>query len=96
MHDLTISAVVTNTFDKVKQVFMDDPDAGQDFTADTVLDTFSLLSGTVSTAGSGTTVSGFGTKFVTELRVGDVINIAGVGDRIVNTITDDDTLAVGP
>ena len=33
-------------------------------------------------------------SFVTELRVGDVINIAGVGDRIVNTITDDDTLAV--
>ena len=48
-HDLTISAVVTNTFDKVKQVFMDDPDANQDFTADTNLgDTFSL-SGTVST-----------------------------------------------
>ena len=92
--DLTISAVVTNTFDKVKQVFMDDPDSGQDFSADTVLDTSFSLSGTVSTAGSGTTVSGFGTKFVTELRVGDVINIAGVGDRIVNTITDDDTLAV--
>ena len=92
--DLTISSVVTNTFDKVKQVFMDDPDTNQDFTADTNLgDTFSL-SGTVSTAGSGTTVSGFGTRFVTELRVGDVINIAGVGDRIVNTITDDDTLAV--
>ena len=48
--DLEISAVVTNTFDKVKQVFMDDPDANQDFTADTNLgDTFSL-SGTVSTA----------------------------------------------
>ena len=92
--DLTISAVVTNTFDKVKQVFMDDPDSGQDFSADTVLDTSFSLSGTVSTAGSGTTVSGFGTRFVTELRVGDVINIAGVGDRIVNTITDDDTLAV--
>ena len=92
--DLTISAIVTNTFDKVKQVFMDDPDSGQDFSADTVLDTSFSLSGTVSTAGSGTTVSGFGTKFVTELRAGDVINIAGVGDRIVNTITDDDTLAV--
>ena len=42
---------------------MDDPDSGQDFTADTVLDTSFSLSGTVSTAGSGTTVSGFGTKF---------------------------------
>ena len=92
--DLTISAVVTNTFDKVKQVFMDDPDSGQDFTADTVLDTSFSLSGTVSTAGSGTVVSGFGTRFVSELRVGDVINIAGVGDRIVASITDDDTLGV--
>ena len=62
--DLTISAVVGNTFDKVKQIFMDDPDSGQDFTADTDLNTEFSLSGTVSTAGSGTTVSGFGTKFV--------------------------------
>jgi len=92
--DLTIAAVVINTFDKVKQVFMDDSDSGQDFSADTVLGTSFSLSGTVSTAGSGTTVSGFGTKFVTELRAGDVINISGVGDRIINTITDDDTLAV--
>ena len=92
--DLTINTIIINTFDKVKQVFMDDPDSGQDFSADTVLGTSFSLSGTVSTAGSGTTVSGFGTKFVTELRAGDVINIAGVGDRIVNTITDDDTLAV--
>ena len=92
--DLTISAIVNNTFDKVKQMFMDDPDSGQDFSADTVLDSSFSLSGTVSTAGSGTTVSGFGTKFVTELRVGDVINISGVGDRIIASITDDDTLAV--
>ena len=63
---------------------MDDPDSGQDFSADTVLDTSFSLSGTVSTVGSGTVVSGFGTRFVSELRVGDVINIAGVGDRIVN------------
>tara|TARA_A200000159_G_scaffold21006_1_gene17706 strand:+ start:1606 stop:7968 length:6363 start_codon:yes stop_codon:yes gene_type:complete len=92
--DLTINTIIINTFDKVKQMFMDDADSGQDFTADTVLDSSFSLSGTVSTAGSGTTVSGFGTKFVTELRVGDVINIAGVGDRIVSSITDDDTLAV--
>ena len=55
----------------------------EDFTADTVLDSTFSLSGTVSTGGSGTTVSGFGTRFVSELRVGDVINIAGVGDRII-------------
>ena len=93
--DLTVSAIVINTFDKVKQVYMDDANvAAEDFTADTVLDSTFSLSGTVSTAGSGTTVSGFGTRFLSELRVGDVINIAGVGDRIVASITDDDTLAV--
>ena len=81
--DLTISAVVGNSFDKVKQIFMDDPDSGQDFTADTDLNAEFSLSGTVSTAGSGVAVTGFGTKFSTELRAGDVINIAGVGDRIV-------------
>ena len=82
--DLTISAVVGNSFDKVKQIFMDDPDSGQDFTADTDLNAEFSLSGTVSTAGSGVAVTGFGTKFLTELRSGDVINIAGVGDRIVD------------
>jgi len=93
--DLTVSAVVTNTFDRVKQVFMDDANvAAEDFTADTVLDSTFSLSGTISTAGSGTVVSGFGTRFVSELRVGDVINIPSVGDRIVASITDDDTLDV--
>ena len=34
--DLTISRVDTRTFNNVKQVFMDDDDSGQDFTADIV------------------------------------------------------------
>ena len=93
--DLTVSSQLVQTFDKVKQVYMDDANVSlEDFTADTVLDSSFTLSGTISTAGSGTTVSGFGTRFTSELREGDVINIPTVGDRIVNTITDDDTLAV--
>ena len=35
--DLTISQIVTKTFEDVKQIFMDDDDSGQDFTADVVL-----------------------------------------------------------
>ena len=42
------------------------------FTADTVL-TGSTLTGTMSIANSGTTITGFGTKFNTELRIGDSI-----------------------
>jgi len=82
--DLSVSAVVSHSYDRVKQVFMDDPDSGEDFSADTDLNAEFSLSGTVSTAGSGVAVTGFGTKFLTELRAGDVINIAGVGDRIVD------------
>ena len=36
--DLTISSLVTHTFADVRQIFMDDDDAGQDFTADCVLE----------------------------------------------------------
>ncbi len=37
--DLTISSVVTKTFADFRQVFMDDADSGQDFTADFVTET---------------------------------------------------------
>lgn len=43
-------------------------------------------SGTITTAGS-TTLTGVGTKFQTELNVGDVISVAGEGTRVVKTIT---------
>jgi len=36
--DLTISSLVTHTFADVRQIFMDDDDGGQDFTADCVLE----------------------------------------------------------
>lgn len=42
---------------------------------------------------SGTTLSGTGTAFVSELIVGDVIDVNGES-RIVSTITDDQTLSV--
>ena len=92
---LTVSSVSQKQFDQVKQVFMDDPtNSDEDFTADLVLNTTKTLTGTVSTAGSGTTVTGFGTAFQSELRAGDVINISGIGTRIVNTISSDTSLAV--
>ena len=36
--DLTISNIVTHIFSETRSFFMDDPDSGQDFTADTVLE----------------------------------------------------------
>ena len=37
--DLTVSTITAYQFNQVRQVFMDDDDSGQDFTADLVLDT---------------------------------------------------------
>ena len=36
--DLTISSIITNRFSDARQVFMDDDDGGQDFTADLILE----------------------------------------------------------
>ena len=80
---------------------MDDADANEDFSADTVLDSLFSLTGTVSMNGSNANLSGFGTLFTTELVVGDTVKITGAGaggaDLIakVNTITNDTTVVLG-
>ena len=94
---LTLAGGVNQrTFDEVKQVFMDDGSGAsdEDFTADLVLNTSKSLSGTVSTASGNTTVTGFGTSFQTELRAGDLINISGVGDKVINAIASDTSLTL--
>lgn len=53
----------------------------------------SRISGTVSNTGTTTLSGGGTTRFVSELVVGDVIDVNG-DSRIVQTITDDDTLSV--
>ena len=45
--DLTISDIVTHSFADARQIFMDDSDGGQDFTADLILETTAGLSGKV-------------------------------------------------
>ncbi len=45
--DLTVSDIVTHSFADARQIFMDDSDSGQDFTADLVLETTAGLSGKV-------------------------------------------------
>src|SRR5210317_1101846 len=56
------------------------------------------ISGTISVANSGTSVSGFGTLFNTELKVGDEITFATDGGtsltRIIEAIENDTTLTI--
>ena len=85
--DLTISSSQLFDFSMVHSMFMNDPDAGEDFTCDTIQENTLTLTGTVSTEPSNKLLTGFGTLFLTELRVGDVIEIPsgnnGVAEKIV-------------
>ncbi len=87
-------------FHEVKQISM----AGSPtYTADTAISTTALgdivrLTGTISVANSGTAVSGFGSLFQTELRVGDNIafttNAGTALTRVVESIESDSSLQV--
>lgn len=91
--DITISSITTYSFQDFKQIFMNDADANQDFTADIVLDNQLTLSGTYRTETTGTDnligVSGYDTS---EVKVGDVLEIptgtaGATEERIVDGIT---------
>ena len=58
---------------------MNSPNTGADFSADLVLDTTLTLGGNVSMNGSNNTVTGFNTTFLTDLKVGDFVTVAGAG-----------------
>ena len=85
--DLTIASSQIFDFSMVHSMFMNDPDAGEDFTCDTIQENNFTLTGTVSTEPSNKLLTGFGTLFLTELRVGDVIEVPsgnnGVAEKIV-------------
>ena len=69
----TISAVTTKNFGRdVKQVFMD-TSTGLDYTADINLTESKTLGGTIDV--TTTAVTGFGTEFLSDLVVGDIVSL---------------------
>jgi hypothetical protein len=74
----------------VKSFFFDRSDANLNFTAD-ISPILTPLIGSVSA--SGTTVTGVGTSFQTDLSAGDYISVAGALYR-VDSITDQDTIVL--
>ena len=69
----TISAVTTKNFGRdVKQVFMD-TSTGLDYTADINLTESKILGGTIDV--TTTAVTGFGTEFLSDLVVGDIVSL---------------------
>lgn len=83
---VTVSALDVKDFSMAKSVFMDDPDAGQDFTADIILGSSFTLSGTLSTTISGSQIFGYNTQFMNEVRIGDIISIPSSNNDVV-TVT---------
>ena len=78
--------------DRVRSVFGSTASGGTDFTADLVLDSNQILTGTVTLANGSTNVSGFLTRFVDELKEGDVI-VSGDGTEVVVLSVTDETTA---
>ena len=96
-----VSAVTAKQFDRdVKQIYMaQTAGAGKDYTADTSLDTSKNLSGQVTYAGSGTTISGQNTDFTNELVIGDIVSFpsgaAGAAEeRRITAVTDATTITI--
>jgi len=94
-----MKGVTSNDFSSVKQLAM----AGSPtFTADTALDATNgnnaTLTGTLSIANSGTAVTGFNTRFTSELIVGDSISFTTNGGtsltRIVEAILNDSSITL--
>ena len=98
--DLTISSIAIREFYEAKQAMFDQASSGQDFTCDFRREELVTITGTVTMNGSNANVTGFGTKFTTELKVGDMISVPGAGGggaalvSRVTTVTDDDTAVV--
>lgn len=88
-----IAAIESYSFDSVKQLYYDDPAADGEVpsTGDLVLENQFALSGTIQTVHNEVEVTGFNTKFTTELRPGDVIVIGGAERIVSGAVTISDT-----
>jgi len=82
-----VTAVRTYNADRSRSITQTPLESGREiFTADIYADQNTTLTGTVTIA--GTAMTGFGTKFVAQLTVGDIILDGGGVERIVQSITD--------
>ena len=78
--DLTISQIVTKTFEDVKQIFMDDDDSGQDFTADVVLTSTNTVSSFLVLDGTDSNTANENENILTEVDAIPVsLNTAAAG-----------------
>ena len=82
------TAVRSFNIDRVRGVSQTPSNAAREkYTADVVLDLDKVLSGTLTFSNSSTAVTGFATRFLDELKEGDIV-ISPIGEeRIVSSVT---------
>ena len=86
-----ISAVRTYNIDRARGISqVSNNTAREIFTADVVTDLLNTLTGTVIFSGSNAALTGFGTKFGTELKEGDIVyNPVSQVNHVIASVTDD-------
>lgn len=87
MTDSQNTAVRNYNIDRARGISQEPNESTREtFTADLHLDSDKILLGSVTI--SGTSVTGFGTNFTTELKEGDVIIDGGGAEKIIASVTD--------
>lgn len=91
VYKMSLFGVSAQDFSQVKQLFFSNGSNATNFTADLVLDSY-RLTGSVSASGT-TAITGNGTLFTTDLKLGQMIRI-GTQYRRVNVITSNTSITV--
>lgn len=87
----TVTAVRNYNIDRVRSITQVPENTSREvFTADVQLDADKTLTGTVIFESGNSTVTGFGTKYVTELKEGDLVYNPSASELlVVSSVTDD-------
>ena len=88
-----VTAVRNYNIDRARSVTQTPNQASREiFTADIFADQDNTLTGSCSI--NGTALTGFGTKFTTELKEGDIVIDGGGTERVVASVTNDTTAVI--
>jgi len=86
----TVTAVRSYNVDRARSITQTPKNTNREiFTADLVADSDKVLTGTVTMTASDPTVTGFATKFLTELKEGDIILDQSGNENKVLSVTND-------
>jgi len=91
----TVTAVRSYNVDRARSITQTAKNTNREiFTADLVADSDKTLTGSLTMASGSTAVTGFGTKYLTELKEGDIIVDQAGNENVVASVTNDLSLTL--